>query len=145
MLKGRGGSHTVLTLLLHCERSNRGVLPYLTHNPKPSRVFWQLMYRIDLKKESASSSLTQNSVSSRKNTCSYITLSTVTRQTPSPQRPYHMFKTHLRQFCSVSPSSLRCTSSAPAALLPLAVQEVGRARQAIHWPTLYIVRGSIWH
>lgn len=57
MLKGRGGSHTVLTLLLHCERSNRGVLPYLTHNPKPSRVFWQLMYRIDLKKESASSSL----------------------------------------------------------------------------------------
>lgn len=34
---------------------------------------------------------------------------------------------------------------ATAGQCPCSIQHMGRPRQDVHWPTLYIVLGSIWH
>ena len=57
MLKGRGGSHTVFTLLLHCEGATEVFCSTSPLTPNHPVFFCQVIHLIDLKKESASSSL----------------------------------------------------------------------------------------
>lgn len=145
LLKGRGGSHTVSTLLLHCEeKQSCSASSSSTHLP----AFWQLMYWIYLKKKVHSQTKFYEETSSQKNASSHIRLSTAAQHTckPSPRKAVPCLKhtsgdSALFVFlvCNV-PSRLSHLRS--STLLPL---EEERARQAVHWPTLYIVLGSIVH